>query len=106
MLRGSRKNQELTDQNLSVRAIGGRVNILGRDILGIWELSPHDLRHTWATRAAKNSDPFTLRDAGGWTNIQTPGRSVERRRSSRRGYSWITEGFPYPIEMTGAKPGA
>lgn len=78
LLRGSRKNEKLTNQNMSVRAIGGRVKILGRDILGIWELSPHDLRHTWATRAAKVSSPFVLRDAGGWTNMQTPGRYVER----------------------------
>jgi len=46
LLRGSRKNEKLTNQNMSVRAIGGRVKVLGRDILGIWELSPHDLRHT------------------------------------------------------------
>ncbi|MCB0017789.1 MAG: site-specific integrase [Anaerolineales bacterium] len=80
LLRGSRKNGKLTDQRMSVRALGGRVKILGRDILGIWELSPHDLRHTWATRAAKASNPFVLRDAGGWTNMQTPGRYVERSR--------------------------
>ena len=85
LLRGSRKNEELTDQNMSVRAIGGRVKVLGRDILGIWELSPHDLRHTWATRAARNSDPFTLRDAGGWTNMQTPGRYVARSKVVNEG---------------------
>ena len=85
LLRGSRKNEELTEQNMSVRAIGSRVKILGRDILGIWELSPHDLRHTWATRAARNSDPFTLRDAGGWTNMQTPGRYVERAKVVNEG---------------------
>ena len=85
LLRGSRKNEELTEQNLSVRAIGSRVKILGRDILDLWELSPHDLRHTWATRAAKNSDPFTLRDAGGWTNMQTPGRYVERAKVVNEG---------------------
>jgi integrase len=85
LLRGSRKNEELTAQNMSVRAIGGRVKILGRDILGLWELSPHDLRHTWATRAARNSDPFTLRDAGGWTNMQTPGRYVERAKVVNEG---------------------
>ncbi|MFO7537022.1 MAG: integrase, partial [Chloroflexota bacterium] len=78
LLRGSRKNGELTNQVMSVRAIGGRVKILGRDILGLWELSPHDLHHTWATRAAKESNPFVLRDAGGWTNMQPPGRYVER----------------------------
>ena len=40
LLRGSRKNGKLTNQVMSVRAIGGRVNILGRDILGLWDLSP------------------------------------------------------------------
>jgi integrase len=85
LLRGSRKNGELTDQVMSVRAIGARVKILGRDILGIWELSPHDLRHTWATRAAKGSSPFVLRDAGGWTNMQTPGRYVARAKVVNEG---------------------
>lgn len=80
LLRGSRKNGELTDEAMSVRAVAARVQILGRDVLGIWELSPHDLRHTWATRAARNSNPFVLRDAGGWSNMQTPGRYVERGR--------------------------
>lgn len=85
LLRGSRKNGKLTNQVMSVRAVGSRVKILGRDILGIWELSPHDLRHTWATRAAKGSSPFVLRDAGGWTNMQTPGRYVERARVVNEG---------------------
>jgi len=85
LLRGSRKNGELTNQVMSVRAIGSRVKILGRDILGLWELSPHDLRHTWATRAAKESNPFVLRDAGGWTNMQTPGRYVERAQVVNEG---------------------
>jgi integrase len=85
LLRGSRKNGKLTDQVMSVRAIGARVKILGRDILGVWELSPHDLRHTWATRAAKGSNPFVLRDAGGWTNMQTPGRYVARAKVVNEG---------------------
>ena len=85
LLRGSRKNGKLTNQVMSVRAIGARIKILGRDILGIWELSPHDLRHTWATRAAKRSNPFILRDAGGWTNMQTPSRYVERAKVVNEG---------------------
>lgn len=85
LLRGSRKNGKLTNQVMSVRAIGARVKILGRDILGLWELSPHDLRHTWATRAAKGSNPFVLRDAGGWTNMQTPSRYVERSKVVNKG---------------------
>jgi len=85
LLRGSRKNGKLTQQVMSVRAIGSRVKLLGRDILGIWELSPHDLRHTWATRAASGSNPFALRDAGGWSNMQTPGRYVERAQVVNEG---------------------
>jgi integrase/recombinase XerC len=85
LLRGSRKNGKLTQQVMSVRAIGSRVKLLGRDILGIWELSPHDLRHTWATRAASGSSPFALRDAGGWSNMQTPSRYVERARVVNEG---------------------
>lgn len=85
LLRGSRKNGKLTHQIMSVRAVGARVKILGRDILGVWELSPHDLRHTWATRAAKESNPFVLRDAGGWTNMQTPSRYVERAKVVNEG---------------------
>lgn len=85
LLRGSRKNEKLTEQVMSVRAVGSRIKTLGRDILGIWELSPHDLRHTWATHAAKKSNPFILRDAGGWTNMQTPGRYVERSKVVNEG---------------------
>lgn len=85
LLRGSRKNGRLTDQVMSVRALGARIKILGRDILGTWELSPHDLRHTWATRAAKGSNPFVLCDAGGWTNMQTPSRYVERSKVVNEG---------------------
>lgn len=85
LIRGSRKNGKLTHQIMSVLAVGAWVKILGRDILGIWELSPHDLRHTWATRAAKGSNPFVLRDAGGWTNMQTPSRYVERAKVVNEG---------------------
>lgn len=85
LLRGSLKNDELTNDVMSVRAIGSRIKLLGRDILGIWELSPHDLRHTWATRAAKHSSPFVLRDAGGWSNMQTPSRYVERAKIVNEG---------------------
>jgi integrase len=85
LLRGSRKGGKLTDDVMSVRAIGSRVKTLGRDILDIWELSPHDLRHTWATQAAKHSNPFVLRDAGGWTNMQTPSRYVARAKTVNEG---------------------
>jgi hypothetical protein len=40
LLRGSRKNEKLSDRVMLVRAGGVRVTILGGDILGVWELSP------------------------------------------------------------------
>jgi integrase len=76
LLRGSRKNGALW-KGMSVRAIRERVAILGQRI-GVDDLAPHDLRHTWATRAARaKSDPFALRDAGGWSSLLMPGRYVE-----------------------------
>lgn len=78
LLRSSKLNNELTNGRMKERAIGKRVQSLGRDILGIYKLSPHDLHHTWATRMAKHNSPFLLRDAGGWSNMQTLSRYVER----------------------------
>ncbi|GAB4449726.1 MAG: hypothetical protein OHK0015_55000 [Chloroflexi bacterium OHK40] len=76
LLRGSRKNGELWG-TMSTRAIRERVGLLGERI-GVNDLSPHDLRHTWATRAARaSSDPFALRDAGGWSSLAMPSRYVE-----------------------------
>lgn len=54
LLRGSRKNGKLTNQNMPVRA-------------------------------AKGSNPFVLRDADGWTNMQTPSRYVERAKVVNEG---------------------
>lgn len=40
---------------------------------GIDNLSPHDLRHTWATNAARSGTPIDrLTDAGGWSSSATP----------------------------------
>ncbi len=36
--------------------------------IGVEGLSAHDLRHAWATRAARNGTPLDrLQDAGGWS---------------------------------------
>ena len=81
LLRGSRKNQKLTDDVMSVRAVRSRIKILGRDIL----VSGNSVRTTCATHAAKKSNPSVLRDAGSWTNMQTPGRYVERSKVVNEG---------------------
>jgi integrase len=76
LLQGSRKDSSLHG-TMSDRAIRERVRLFGSAI-GIPNLSPHDLRHTWATRAARaKTDPFALRDAGGWSSLDMPNRYVE-----------------------------
>lgn len=77
LLRGSRKGGALTDAGMSERAITERVRVLG-EAVGVTGLSAHDCRHYWATRAAsQGTDPFALRDAGGWTSLAMPSRYVE-----------------------------
>jgi integrase len=70
----SAKQESLFD--LAVISIQERVRTLG-EIAGISGLSPHDCRHSWATRAASHGTPLDrLRQAGGWSNIQTPLRYI------------------------------
>lgn len=77
LLRGSRKGGKLTGAGMSERAITQRVTDLGAE-LGIADLSAHDCRHYWATRAATmGTDTFALRDAGGWNSLAMPSRYVE-----------------------------
>lgn len=76
LLRGSRKGGKLTG-GMSERAVSDRVCVLG-EAVGLEGLSSHDCRHYWATRAAsQGTDPFALRDAGGWSSLAMPSRYVE-----------------------------
>lgn len=86
LLRGSRKGGKLTDAGMSERAVTERVRVLGeaagigvdKDGKRMPGLSAHDCRHYWATRAAsQGTDPFALRDAGGWSSLAMPSRYVE-----------------------------
>lgn len=76
LIRRSVSRNALSDGFMSGRGIAKRVRVLGERI-GIDSLSPHDLRHSWATRAARGgSDAFALRDAGGWSSLSMPSRYV------------------------------
>jgi integrase len=67
------------------RSITRRVGELGERI-GIDNLSAHDLRHSWATRAIrKGSDPFALQQAGGWTSMQTVRKYVDESAIANEG---------------------
>lgn len=84
LLRASNKHGTLTHAGMTRYGIAQRVRDLGRAV-GIANLSPHDCRHSWATRAAKHSDAFSLRDAGGWASMAMPGRYVEAAKVANKG---------------------
>ncbi len=69
------KQESLFD--LAIISVQERVRTLG-ELAGIQGLSPHDCRHSWATRAARHGTPLErLKQAGGWSNIQTPLRYIK-----------------------------
>jgi integrase len=79
LLRASRKGGNLGKPGMSQRAITARVRTLGEEI-GLFGLSAHDCRHYWATSAVRaGTDPFALRDAGGWNSLSMPSRYVEEQ---------------------------
>jgi integrase len=71
---------------MSARALTtARVHDLGAAV-GLVGLSAHDLRHYWATRAARNGTPLDrLRDAGGWASPAMPLRYVESKKIANQG---------------------
>lgn len=74
LLRGSTRGGKLNRETMSLRAIKARVKELGEEI-GIEKLSPHDLRHYWATKAARFGTSIdSLQKAGGWTSPAMPVR--------------------------------
>lgn len=84
LLRGSRKNGALTHAGISDRAIQARVRFLGEQI-GLFDLSPHDCRHYWATYWAKKVDVLRLQEAGGWSSLDMPRRYVEKSKIANIG---------------------
>lgn len=69
---GSRKGGKLARRGMTRFSVFQRVTALGAAV-GIDDLGCHDLRHTWATRAAAAGTPIErLTDAGGWSNPITP----------------------------------
>jgi integrase len=58
----------LSGQSMSTGAISKRIRELGKRI-AIDNLTPQDLRHTWAINAAQNTPLDQLIYAGGWTSV-------------------------------------
>jgi integrase len=85
LLRGSKKNGQLSRTRMSERAITKRVQILGA-LIGVPALSAHDCRHAWATSAARRkTDPFVLQEAGGWNSLAMPRRYIETAKIANEG---------------------
>jgi len=83
--RRSSKGHGLGDQGMSARAITKRVAYLGA-MVGADGLSAHDLRHYWATQAARNGTALDrLQDAGGWSSLAMPGRYIEAAKIANQG---------------------
>ena len=83
--RGSVKGHGLGKQGMSERAITKRVKFLGAKV-GAVGLSAHDLRHYWATQAARNGTALDrLQDAGGWSSLAMPGRYIEAAKIANQG---------------------
>ena len=85
LLRGSQRGGNLGKYGMSVQAISDRVRFYGRAI-GIVNLSAHDLRHSWATLAAKaGTDLNNLMSAGGWASYAMPMRYIESSKIANEG---------------------
>lgn len=70
------KGGRITGKPINRISIAERVRAIGEEV-GISNLSPHDLRHSWATVAAAKGAPITaLRDAGGWRTLAMPAHYV------------------------------
>ncbi len=77
------KQESLFD--LAITSVQERVRTLG-ELVGIQGLSPHDCRHSWATRAASHGTPLDrLKQAGGWSNLQTPLRYIKNSAIANEG---------------------
>jgi integrase len=72
-------------ERITERAINDRVGTLGKRI-GLPTLSPHDLRHYWATMAARNqTDLKSLQEAGGWSTLVMPSRYIAASQIANAG---------------------
>jgi integrase len=85
LLRDSRRGGHLGDGRMGERSINARVQLLG-EAVGIGLLSPHDLRHAWATAAIRGgTDIKSLQDAGGWASPYMPLRYAESAKIANQG---------------------
>lgn len=77
---GKRREDGLDDTS-----INARVRLLGK-LIGIPNLAPHDLRHSWATEhARKGANIKALQQAGGWSSPAMPLHYVQESEIANEG---------------------
>lgn len=77
---GKRREDGLDDAS-----INARIHLLGR-LIGIKNLSPHDLRHSWATEHAQRGvNVKDLQQAGGWSSLYMPLHYVQDSEIANEG---------------------
>jgi integrase len=81
----NKETGKTSDDGISTRAINKIIGQIG-DMVGVEGLSPHDLRHYWATTAIrKGTDIKALQQAGGWNSPYMPLRYAEESEIANEG---------------------
>lgn len=85
ILRKTQRGGKATTNHMTRSSLLKRVRFLGKRILGLPNLAPHDCRHSWATEYARNHTPFELQEAGGWNSLAMPRRYVDMMKIAHDG---------------------
>jgi len=80
----TKKNGTISIGTMGRRAINTQIGLLGQQI-GLENLSPHDCRHSWTTRAMKYSNILVVKEAGGWKTTGTLQRYVDAQKIANQG---------------------
>lgn len=84
VLRGERRAAK--SERISTRTINARIGALGERLAKVENLSPHDMRHFWATLAIRmGTDIKSLQDAGGWSSPAMPLRYAASAKVANAG---------------------
>lgn len=86
LILSSNKAGKLVGSSMTERSVTRRVNDIGKELIGVENLSAHDLRHSAATRAARGGTSVNaLMGLGGWTSAATAMRYVDRQKIANDG---------------------
>ena len=86
LLAATASSGRLTHAGMTESGIARRVRYLGKEMLGIVNLGPHDLRHTFAELARKGgTSADRLQEAGGWESADMVRRYTERGKIANEG---------------------